>query len=715
MDQGLRDWLALALILSVLGLVSWWFSRRTYRLATLAVIAAGVAAVTCYGMNLGGQPATYLAALQAGGGKLATDMFGFLMPDRLRGSIVPGLAGWLGLLVAAGGVLVAFDTLAARRLPPGVQVDDVPGPPSGSTPADEVPSGLAVRRFITEELKFRLPAVQVRAPGSMPGGSTLESLATVVSDSGVHGSKMTAALMLAVHALEARPRVYRVSTFVERCHPDGTLDMTGQYVLVTVDLRDARTGQSVATRVLRPSRPGDAAEIVAGFTARQVFLRDVTTPEWAVGSLDGEDLSAYLLTRQMRPAGHTYRELWECRQRQRAALEDAVSRSPNAGLVHYELAAIHELDGRPLEALALHLDNRLHHPRFLRARYRLAMSLSMLADPVLFAHWVNAGQPAGEAGENWAPVSIRDDIVRKLEWAGLLRLPVRDLRRLKLAGPEQVPAGLRRLSRRHRRAARAAREHSVTAVLAPPIGSPVHRDRARHVLLVLARREFAAYRRRLRTVSLLWRALVHRHERAASFTLLSIPPHWWHPRRRLWAVMVAQEIVAARLSLLEKPAEGSARLSAAQERVRRRLRLGRVFSQGRAWRYGKVPWQALYNAACLHALPAPGVPLPASGVRAAVELLRLAITHPDCELDRPTEWLSSDPDLRLLHAHGEFRHLIREQASRDFTSAADNSVAGDWLRELLPTTSPLPAATREAGPVRRHWLRCLSSPRPQRS
>lgn len=198
MDQGLRDWLALALVLVLLGLVSSWFSRQTFRLVTLLAVGAGVAAVTAYGTNLGGRPASYLAALQAGGNRLATEMFGHLMPDRVRGTLVPGVAGWLALLVVTGGLLVAFDALAARRLPPGVQVGDVPQPAPGSPPVGQQPSGLALRRFVTEELKFRLPAAQVRAPGSMPGGSTLESLATVVSDSGVQGSKVTAALMLTV-------------------------------------------------------------------------------------------------------------------------------------------------------------------------------------------------------------------------------------------------------------------------------------------------------------------------------------------------------------------------------------------------------------------------------------------------------------------------------------------------------------------------------------
>lgn len=681
MDRGLIGWLALALIAVLLGGVAYWFSRRTYRLTAVGAIVLGCAAVTVYGNGIGFQPANYLDALQAGGNALAHDMLGHL---------VPGLAGWLALLVLAVGLLAAFDTLATRRQQPGVQVGDVPEPPrgpEGAAAAAPVQAALAARRALTEELKFRLPAVQVRAPASMPGGSRLESLATVVSDSGVQGAKVTAAVMLAVRALEAKPRTYQVNTFVEHCRADGTLDVNGKFLQITVDLRDVRTGQSLAARVLRPCPPDEAAEMVAGFTARQVFREDVTTPDWAVGSLDGEDLSAYLLTREMRPAGRTYADLYGCRQRQRERLEDAVCRSTNSGLVQYELAAIYDLDGQTMDSLALNLENRLLHPRFLRARYRVAMSLSMLAGETPFAQWLDAGQGVGPPGEGEDPASVRADIIRKLRWAGMLRgLTARELSQAGLTAEAAI-------RRRGQRETRAAREQLLAGLLAVPRPAG---GQARLLLLLLAHREFAAYRRRLRATALLWCALRHRAERAASLDLLRSSPAWWrHPRRRLWATAIGQEIVAARLCLLTRnPAQADQELAAARQRVRQRLGLGRTLDEGRPWPFGVVPWQAVYNAACLYALPAPG-PQEADD---AVQMLRLAISDPACELDRPSEWISADPDLRALRGHPAFDDFIREQARRDFLPATDNSVAGPWLASLLPTDAPEAAPPRAASP-----------------
>lgn len=714
MDRGLIDWLALALIFILLGLVAYGFSRRTYRLVAFAAIVLGVAAVTWFGLSLGPQPANYLRALEVGGNEVAREMFGQLAPGRIRDSLVPGLWGWLALLVLAGGLLVAFDTLSTHRLPPSVRVGDVPLPLPGPAQETQGPgaSGLAARRMLTEELKFRLPAVQVRAPASMPGGSALESLATVVSDSGVQGSKVTAGIMLAVHALEARPRSYYVNTFVEYCGPDGQVDPAGQYLQTTVDLRDVRTGQSLAARVLRPCPPEEAAEMVAGFTARQVFCQDITTPAWAVGSLDGEDLSAYLITREMRPAGHTFADLYGCRERQRARLEDAVCRSTNSGLVQYELASIYDLDDRPLDALTLHLDNRLHHPRFLRARYRLAMSLSMLASEAMFGYWADPAPPTDPASDGQRQAGVKAEIIRQLRWAGMLRaMSRRDLARLRVRGT---------------RGARNGAEQALADLLAIPHPGGDQARRVRHALLLLARREFAAYRRHLRATHLLWWALRHRPERAASLELLRSSRGWWrHPRRRLWPAMIALEIVDARLTQLERSGpEADRQLAVAQQRVRRRLGLDRTFGKGRAWRFGAVPWQAMYNAACLHALPSSDGKTGGGSAGAAVWMLRLAISDSACELDRPSEWISADPDLRPLRGHASFRTFVREQARRDFTPAADNSMASEWLRDLLPSAAPapvhaaapaavIPAAGTGDGrqPAAAGWLHHLVRPR----
>ena len=124
---------------------------------------------------------------------------------------------------------------------------------------------------VTERLQFRLPAVEVRKPAVMPGGITLENLAPVVSESGVQGSKATAARMRAIRALEAQPRSYEARLLVEPCDAIGQVRIGGNMLRITVDLRDIRNDQSIVVRMLPPCVPAEAAERVAGFTARQVF------------------------------------------------------------------------------------------------------------------------------------------------------------------------------------------------------------------------------------------------------------------------------------------------------------------------------------------------------------------------------------------------------------------------------------------------------------
>jgi hypothetical protein len=53
---------------------------------------------------------------------------------------------------------------------------------------------------------------------------------------------------------------------------------------------------------------------------------------------------------------------------------------PGAGIARYELALLYDLEGRHTEALWLHAFNRAHYPRFFRGRYRLGMSLEMIAN-----------------------------------------------------------------------------------------------------------------------------------------------------------------------------------------------------------------------------------------------------------------------------------------------------------------------------------------------
>jgi len=123
--------------------------------------------------------------------------------------------------------------------------------------------------------------------------------------SGVPGSGLAGAIIQFFGMLWPDPRRFQVRVRVEpRDKPkDGAPEdgapqgTTG--TRVTVDLEDPRTGASIATKTLPASDFNEAASMVAGYVARQIFNSDPTTPAWCVGA-DGRDLAAMLLAKQLR-------------------------------------------------------------------------------------------------------------------------------------------------------------------------------------------------------------------------------------------------------------------------------------------------------------------------------------------------------------------------------------------------------------------------------
>ena len=146
---------------------------------------------------------------------------------------------------------------------------------------------------------------------------------------------------------------------------------------VTVDLEDRRTGETIATQTLSASTFEDAAEVVAGYVAWSIFKDDPTTPSWCYGAVDGEDIAALLLTREQRVDLSSGGKLESVRREQIRTLEKCRLES---GVSRYELAQLFDLEGDHVKALWLHAKNREQYPRFFRGRYRLAMSLEMVAD-----------------------------------------------------------------------------------------------------------------------------------------------------------------------------------------------------------------------------------------------------------------------------------------------------------------------------------------------
>ena len=122
-----------------------------------------------------------------------------------------------------------------------------------------------------------------------------------------------------------------------------------------------------------------AACAAAGYVARRIFAGDPTAPPWCIGAADGGDLAAMLLARQVRVYPESEEEVKRARCTKIGLLKEVAYSSQCAGVARYELAHLHDLTGDHVEALVLHATNQEQYPRFYRGRYRLAMSLEMIA------------------------------------------------------------------------------------------------------------------------------------------------------------------------------------------------------------------------------------------------------------------------------------------------------------------------------------------------
>jgi hypothetical protein len=93
----------------------------------------------------------------------------------------------------------------------------------------------------------------------------------------------------------------------------------------------------------------------------------------------------------------------------------------------------------------------------------------------------------------------------------------------------------------------------------------------------------------------------------------------------------------------------------------------------RRWRWqGCTPsWPAAYNLACAYAALAadPGAKTEVDPlVTKVVRSLEFAVCNPECEMERPSEWIDNDPDFSWLcrREHEHFTAFLGDQRKRDY-------------------------------------------------
>jgi len=711
-------WAILIVVAVALGFAGSGFSLRTLRSFTCVIAIVLTIAVTRFGFAHPEYRSTNLVdSLLSGVDQVVIALLHPFWPSKVP---APGVGGRWIIAVA---ILLGYrqlEGLALRRQAPELDlsaigdrrpvghIHDRPvGWPShghhGGPTAGERNAELAA------ELRFRLATMEVSSPSILPGGARTNALASIAETSGVSGAGMVGAIFRFTGMFWPRPRLFRVRSWVE----------SAQGTRITVLLEDVKTGLPIATKTVAGDNFNEAASMVTGYIARQIFAMDRTVPKWCYGMADGRDLGAMQLVRLERFYAACYREVRESRKLQIRILSGETGTARTAGLVRYELAQLLALDDQHLESLRLHALNRELHPRFYRGRYRLAMSLEIIAS---LEHYLPFDEPT-------------------------LR---------KLAETVEIISRYGHTDGRLQENADNLRDTADRLVAPSPTGEAPCRRVPQELtlkLLEIAAKDLREVRTQLSLRHVLWDAFFRRDERAVWL------PHRKRRHRRSFqdGVCAAELLVAIRCRLREPAGTDPGWLK--QTRVRWHLRMAIMITRcivgdpsfiysaladplGRWWepetsrswlnrlsqawvrwlprRRSSASWQAAYNTACLYAALADAARRDCAPEdtlqdleRRVIVSLRRVVDNPGSELERAWDWISGDPDFRVMRddrekfkAFGEFLNELQQQeypasmvgkcTHPHRNSARNLAVAERWPTSAEPPIfSPVPNAVPE--------------------
>lgn len=638
-------WGVVAFTAVLLGLVGAFFSVRTLRWFSAITAAAAVIAITRYGYGLTRPPsANFANAFTAGADAVINALLHILW---LGQSMPP--PGPIGRGVVAVLILLGYRTLEAwamRRQAPQLDTSTVD---DGADGKEHDP--------LADELKFRLSAMEIRAPSIPPGGSRTNELATIAQATGNSAAGLAGAIIRFFGMIWPSPRRIQLKVRAET------------KTRVTVDLENSRTGATISSRTVAAYTEEETAAMVAGCVARQIFAMDRTTPTWCYGAVDGSDLGAWLLSRLERIAPGSLGELQKSREEQIRRMWRTSDSGRAAGVVRYELAQLLDLYAGDVDAmglhalrlnsLRLHAMNRAQYPRFYRGRYRLAMSLQMVSNP--------AHPPFGAADTK----TTLADVLKFLRQAGLT---TRELADTDVGAPDG----------------------DGRCALSLPL---------RGELLTIAAAELRDIRRQLTLWRVVRDTLLHREERATWL------PHWRPRHRQAFrdGVCVAELLVAVRLKLIERELgaaepcsdatlgylragmgiasdvagdtglirwlltephrDDKPRPAAGDPGPKVAARLDRV--RWLPWQSCTASWQAAYNTACLYA----------TLVGIAPEVVDRVVVS----LERAYDWISRDPDFTALENVPEFLDFTVTQERRDYPAPFSGIVPRQSGADKAPT------------------------------
>lgn len=753
-------WAVTVAMAALIGFTATHFSVRTLRYVTAAIVIVLLVVVTAYGQTpagVTGQP-DLGAAFALGADRLAGAWFRPLWALwSSQHAPAPGRLGWS---VIAAALVLGYrqaEKWALSRQAPQLDTSKLTnGQPSiaGDGAADGTGNGgpTAGQRhdWLAAEIRFRLAAVDVYSPPILPGGTRSDGLASIAEASGLSGGGLAGAIIRFLGVLWPARRRYELRVWVEGtaqrtsvrtggaraalAQAGTALARTARAVTiqagtpkavtvqagtvreadeartmtatrVTVELDEPGAGRTVASKTIAAETIDEAASMVAGYVARQIFVRDPASPNWCYGASDGRDLGALLLARQERVYVESADDVRTSRARQIELLWSVTGADRCAGVVRYELAGLEDLEREQLIALRLHAMNREQYPRFFRGTYRLCSSLEMIADPgyTIF-------NPA-------AARVVLDETLDILYRAGRTAI--------NRCGDSDI--------------------HLQSGATGPSVLS----HRLREALLRAAQRDLRAIRRQLSFPVVVWNTFWRRDERTVW------KPHWRLTTRQAFkdGVCVAELLVAVKHRLNERylaqrgeagagrrpgflrrsrqrkglhvvsaivgdatavrtvlqapfdawgtaDVRGAGRPGAGQgfpvqvragRRASRAARLAAVdpFVLGLAdpdpsalpgwvpptrdrarllpWQARTASWQAAYNTACLYAVL---VQRGLADEDQVVASLRRVVLNRDSGMERPHDWISNDPDFAPLLRHDspcrKVRAFLEAQERRDY-------------------------------------------------
>lgn len=336
---------------------------------------------------------TFVAMINEAIDALEAEPVGFI--DVLRAGVedaindLPGQEVSLPVaLDAVLGILLAVLALAWWRLVEQRSGQQVPGPvtitftpltpptaatsgtPAPSAPADD--PGVATQTTPAsgeaQKAEFRLAVLRnLTEPGAAPGAATTVPV-TDLFELATLGPTWLKPVVSAVRAALSPPTGYDISADLLAPGPSRK---TWQ-VLVRVSARS--TGRQVGVQTLAGGDPTTACRAGGYWAAAAVLSRSTRVAGWARWD------------RHTAQAWAAYDEVDEVPT---PALEDAVRRAPDSGLLLHRLADRYDLKGRYREALALYCRAVAAHPRYPAARYRMAVSTRLVAD-ALPEQWFKA-------------------------------------------------------------------------------------------------------------------------------------------------------------------------------------------------------------------------------------------------------------------------------------------------------------------------------------